>query len=415
MRNSRPRILAILPIFCPSTVISVVKPLIHLHRAGYVTAKITLESLVSQYDIEKADLIILCRNTEPRYAWWLDYVLHKNIPFIYDLDDNFFEIPLDSEMGRYHRAPERIAMLTRYISQANLVRVYSAPLFEKVKTLNTRVEMVVGPVDLDLISPLSTKPNDGMIRLVYATSRRQDELADIFMPALRRLLSEYVGRIEMHFWGCDQPGLHTYPNVHFHPMILDYDRFLRKFSQAGFDIGLAPLWDSVFYRSKTNNKFREYGACRIAGIYSDVDVYSMCVVHGETGLLVPNQPEEWYKAMVRLVEDRHLCERIKNQAQEYVRKHYSHENFEQVWWAQIQRILTDHRDGTAISPLLSGRGLTMSPAPGNRSQNGLLLGRFIRQGFQSIWRVLSKDPESRSYALRQYWNTLKMLLRCKCL
>ena len=81
------------------------------------------------------------------------------------------------------------------------------------------------------------------------------------------------------------------PNVHHHGLICRYDRYLRRFSRGGYDIGLAPLPDDAFYRSKTNNKFREYGASGIAGIYSHNEVYAHCVEHEVSGLLVANETE----------------------------------------------------------------------------------------------------------------------------
>jgi glycosyltransferase involved in cell wall biosynthesis len=415
MVGSRPQVLAILPIFGPSTIMCVVKPFIQLHRAGYIKAKIKLESFVNRRDIEGADLVVFCRNTEPRYAHWLDFVLHRDMPYIYELDDNFFEIPLDAEFGKYHRAPERLALMTRYMSQADLVRVYSEPLVERAQPLNSRVERVVGPVDLSLVSPPLSRPDQARIKLVYATSRSVDKLADIFTPALMRVLDEYSDHVEVHFWGYYPLELRTHRGTHFHPVLLDYDRFLRKFSCAGFDIGLAPLLDDIFYRSKTNNKFREYGASRIAGIYSDVDVYSTCVTNGETGLLVPNQPQAWYDAIVRLIEDYALRDKIKNQAQEYVRQHYSQENFEQVWLTHIQHVLANHPTQAPEDRPLETEKLAMLSEQENGSQKLLNPLRRISKGPKIIYCLVSQSPRAALATLHRYWNTLWILLKIRYL
>ena len=145
----------------------------------------------------------------------------------------------------------------------------------------------------------------GPIRIVYATSRTQDPLCEIFRPALARILSRYGDRVEVHFWGCRVPQLAA-ANVHHHGLVCGYDRYLRRFSRAGYDIGLAPLPDDVFHRSKTNNKFREYGASGIAGVYSANDVYAHCVEHEVSGLLVANDTESWHAALERLIDDEPL-------------------------------------------------------------------------------------------------------------
>ncbi len=385
MSNSPPRVLAILPGFIPSTIMCVVKPFLKLHQDGYIIAKITLERLVSKGDLKWADLVVFCRNTEPKYAHILNYLVTHHRPFIYELDDNFFELPLDSEFGKYHRTPDRLAMLTKYMQSAGLVRVYSNPLLEKAKILNPRVEQVVGPIDLSLIEPPRPARDSNIIKLVYGTSRIQDELSALFAPALARILKEYAGRIEAHFWGAMPPELKGCSGVFYHPVIRNYDRFLRRFSQAGFDIGLAPLPDDVFHRSKTNNKFREYGACRIAGIYSEVEVYSDDVTNGETGILVPNEAEAWYQAMVRLIENQDLREKIKNQARDYVSKHYSQENFEQIWWNQIKWVwATRGAPSVSNSPIYE-----IQPNPAPSSGNNLTrIKRLWQNGFLTNLKML---------------------------
>ncbi len=417
MNDSRPRILAILPGFIPSTIISIVKPLLRLHRVGRITAEITLESLVSRRAIKSADLVVFCRNTEPRYSYIVDLLLARGIPFVYDLDDNLFELPLDSELGRFHRSPERLAMLTHYLTSADLVRVYSEPLLKRALSLNPRTERTFGPVDWSLVSA-STKKT-GKVKIIYATSHIYDDLAEIFTPALSRILKEYGSRVEAHFWGIKPTSLSGFRNVRFQPFVFNYDKFLRCFSKAGFDIGLAPLKDDVFYRSKTNNKFREYGACGIAGIYSEVDVYSSCVTDAETGLLVSNDPEAWYGAIIRLLEDPDLREQIKAQAQEYVRQHYSQEKFEDIWWQQIRKLVTVRYSSPTSTPPVDAisqwQGTKIGRIVSHQDQKKESTHNFIRGKVQKMFRHLQKYGFHLTFVifrryLYDYWMVMKLRL-----
>lgn len=228
-------------------------------------------------------------------------------------------------------------MFTRYLRYASLVRVYSEPLRQRVLAINDKVVKVVPPVDFRHIRP--RRASRGKIKIVYPTSRANDELFSIFLPALEKILNDYDGKIEAYFLGFTPPTLRKHARVHSVPMIWDYPTYLQRFSSAGYDIGLAPLLDDIFHRSKTNNKFREYGACQIAGIYSDVDVYSSCVSQMETGILVPNTTEAWYNAIKLLIEDRALQKKIQLSAYQFVKEHYSQQKFVQEWAEQIQCVL----------------------------------------------------------------------------
>ena len=61
-----PKILAILPALIPSSIILVVEPLIYLLKLRNIELRVRLENFyVRSSDIEWADLIVFCRNTEP--------------------------------------------------------------------------------------------------------------------------------------------------------------------------------------------------------------------------------------------------------------------------------------------------------------------------------------------------------------
>ncbi len=402
---ARPRILAVLPGFIPSTMITVVKPLVNLHRSGRIVARVVLESQAGRNDIGWADAIVFCRNTAPRHAPLLAAARSRGVPLIYDLDDNLFELPPNCEGLSGMRDGSRQAMLEEYLRAAVLVRVYSQPLADRVAALNPRVVQTFAPVDLSLVPPPRTTRPHGPIKIVYATSRTQDALCEIFMPALARILGRYAGRVEAHFWGCRPPSpargcAAALPNIRHHGLICQYDRYLRRFSRAGYDIGLAPLPDDVFYRSKTNNKFREYGASGIAGIYSQNDVYAHCVQHEVSGLLVANDADRWHDAIERLIEDEALRTLIQQQARQYVREHYSQEKFEQLFLEQLHEVLSVSSGPVPVPGASSLVARTPSAAPG-------LFRRLSDQARRSLGTLRRLGP-------RQAWTALRWFVNDRC-
>lgn len=333
-----PKVLVILPAFIPSTQINVVTPLSDLHLLNNINLWIELETTVKNKHIDWCDIVILCRNTEPANAKWLPRLILQKKPFIYDIDDNFFDIE-DTILTEYYKSPERTQMLTEYIKLASCIRVYSEPMREKAFLLNSNTEKMFAPVDFRHILPPKKREKTD-IQIVYATSRFNDQLSEIFVPALQQILAEYKENVSVHFLGFTPKALNKHPLVISIPIRWNYIKYLQAFSSAGYDIGLAPLKNDVFHRSKTNNKFREYGASQIAGIYSNVDVYSSCIQNGETGLLVQNTTTDWYVAIKTLIDSPEQRERIKKNAYMFVKKNYSQEEFSKTWAIQIKQIIS---------------------------------------------------------------------------
>ncbi|MBX3470662.1 MAG: GNAT family N-acetyltransferase [Planctomycetes bacterium] len=335
---ARPRVVAVVPGFIPSVWLCIVRPLGALHRAGAIDLHLTTEWLARPRDLRDADLLVLCRNAEPSGLWLLREARRRGVRVIYDVDDNFFDIAPTSAVGRYYRAPARQAAHASFLRAADLVRTYSRPVEAHARDCNPRVRRVLAPAYLPRRAAAAR--GGGRPRIVYATSRTaEDPLAAVFAPALRRVLDEVGEGVEVTFWGNRPAGLRDRPNVRVRAFEPDYDAFLEAFGGAGFDIGLAPLHDDVFHRSKTNNKYREYGACRVAGIYSAVDVYTDCVEHERTGLLVPNTTEAWAAAILRLVRDPGLRGRIQDEAERHVRAEYAPERYAAGWLEDIREVL----------------------------------------------------------------------------
>ncbi len=208
------------------------------------------------------------------------------------------------------------------------------------------------------------------------------------------------------------------PNVCYHGLICRYDRYLRRFSRGGYDIGLAPLPDEPYYRSKSNNKFREYGACGIAGIYSQNEVYADCVEHEVSGLLVANEASGWHDAIERLIEDEALRAGIRQRAREFVREHYAQEKFDGLFLEQIQAALSPRADLAAVHVAggFSPSDATQAGCLCRTGSSAAAAGRPAVPGF--IGRLCHLARRSRDVLRlgpRQAWTAVRWFLSDRCL
>ncbi len=103
------------------------------------------------------------------------------------------------------------------------------------------------------------------------------------------------------------------PNKSFTPLC-DYDTYLDLLGTS--EISLMPLDDTPFNRAKSDLKFIEAGACRVAALASSV-VYRDTIEHGETGLIF-NDPDEFHRHFLRLSAIPDLALELANNARRMV-------------------------------------------------------------------------------------------------
>ena len=77
-----------------------------------------------------------------------------------------------------------------------------------------------------------------------------------------------------------------------------------------------PLSDTPFNRAKSDLKFIEAGACRVAALASSV-VYGNSIAHGETGLIF-SDPDEFHRQFLRLTAIPDLALRLGDNARRMV-------------------------------------------------------------------------------------------------
>jgi SAM-dependent methyltransferase len=128
----------------------------------------------------------------------------------------------------------------------------------------------------------------------------------------------------------------------------DYDTYMNLL--GGCEISLMPLDDNPFNRAKSDLKFIEAGACRVAGLASHI-VYGDSIEDGVTGLLF-RDAEELQERLMRLIAMPDLARGIGDAARDYVvrERMLAYQVADRIAW---YRALWDRR--TELTTALLGR------------------------------------------------------------
>jgi glycosyltransferase involved in cell wall biosynthesis len=334
------RISVIAP-YTAALAIYIIKPLTELEKQGKV--KLQLYSNMSMYnssteiqaaiplhEVISSDLIVFCRNNQIYFDYLLEETIAHNIPTLYVLDDNFWILP--NYIPGFFSSDRTFQQFERFLRYSRFIWVYNPIVYKNVLQYNSNVQLAIAGIDLQLAKRAFSREIKGQrIKIAYVSSRGpKDSLLNVITPALIKILEKYHNQVELDFWGETPEAFKPHPQVISHAIDYDYDHFLSSISSAGYDIGLAPTFLDDFHLSKTNTKFRDYGACRIAGIYTNSPIYSE-IQDGQTGLLVENTDEAWFNAIERLINENDLRTRIQENAFQYIQERYDQIKMIREW------------------------------------------------------------------------------------
>ncbi len=215
-------------------------------------------------DIATADaLAARCRETGAR--------------LLYDIDDDLLHIPRDHPEAAELRP--RAPTIARMLRNANAVWVSTPGLAEALGPLRTTVRVVPNGLDERLwgTPTVTTRPSATGVRLVFMGTATHGPDWAVVESALARIAAEFDGSTTFDMIGVLGPEkLPTWVN-RLSPRnagAASYPGFVQWLTNVpSWDIGIAPLSDSAFNRSKSAIKTLDYAALGLAVVASDVPAY----------------------------------------------------------------------------------------------------------------------------------------------
>ena len=308
--------------------------------------KIRLADLAER-DLDGDAVPFLVRCGDPVLPPWIELLERQKRPYLYYIDDNFWELAAETPLGQYYRHPGVRKALECSVSNAHRVIANSEVLAAYLQRFTTRTQVLPAFFDFSLIDGVVPEPT-AEFRIGFAGSISRGIDLQLIRGTIEPILDRIPNAV-FEFCGVMPEGVEAGPRIRFFPHTNSYADFIQFQARRNWAVGMAPLRDTPANRAKTDNKYREYGACGIAGVYSDIPPYEGNVRPGVTGLMVGSSGEEWLAAILRLALDVELRTRIGRSAAGHTREKYSVDNVAAVWAACIQDSQRELRRRRAVA------------------------------------------------------------------
>ena len=282
--------------------------------------------------INWADIVVFSRYYNPEFMKLVDAysMATKDMGkvMLYETDDDFFNIP--EHNGVYREASDALPLVKTLMERADGYTTTTKRLGKLLTDYSDKpVFILPNSLELDLFegAEFKERPRTNKIRIGWAGGNTHAlDLVQI-IPAMVQIQKKYP---HVEFVGLGSAGLRdlftTIPSfkVEWHEFTKNVMDYPMKLVELDLDIGLIPLENYEFNFNKSAVKWEEYSAAKMATIYAKIPPYSDAIVDGVTGLGVtdPSSNQEWFDAIVKLVNDVELRVRLARNAHEEIIKNY---------------------------------------------------------------------------------------------
>jgi glycosyltransferase involved in cell wall biosynthesis len=277
------------------------------------------------------------------YDWSFDFFLemqHKHQkPFVVEMDDNYVDVPQWNEA--YHSFKNgsgfrRIGLDS--MRNADALFVTTPHLAETYAEMNDNIYLIENSLDFRGDRKfvgwdnVSVRKHRGT-RIGWIGGRAHFNDLMLIAPALREVLVRNTDATLCLVNSALKPSCEAlgieYPfkdlkNVHYSDHSVAINRYAKFAASFGFDIGIAPLVDCNFNRSKSNLRWLEYSALKIPCVASNIGHYKNSIRNGVDGLLVvPDDLADWVSSLNQLIGQPLMREVIGSNAYKRVKKHFN--------------------------------------------------------------------------------------------
>lgn len=292
----------------------------YLATRGKLEYRAVQELKLRVRDIKWADIVLLGR-LDSWYEYQLTRMARGAGKYIaYILDDDLLNIPPQVRSASNYGQPEIQGYIRGMIDLSDAIISPSPLLLDKYAKGKRAIQ-----IEEPAIDPVEYRPHgkDGPVKIGFAGSiDRIGDIENVLRDALIRVKDAFGDRVRIEFLGA-KPDFAERLGACCEPYIDSYDDYRHTLNALQWDIGLAPMPDTPFHACKHYNKFSEYAAGGVVGVFSNVQPYVRLRGFYDCAVLCENTPEAWIKALGDLINDSDRREECRRKAILCAREHFS--------------------------------------------------------------------------------------------
>ena len=235
---------------------------------------------------------------------------------VYELCDDLGALPPSNPMRAFYRQSNNLLLIKRLAHYCDALQFSSPELKRKYGYLNRKSSVFPNQM---LLAGLPARTQKSGERIVVGWGGSIGHLDDMARIS-ERLIHWIMSRDNVHLYlMCADPIWELFE-------VLPEDR-KRRFATGSLDdyysfvshldIGLAPLEDTAFNRSRSDVKFLEYAACGAVPVVQATGPYLLSVKQGRTGFLF-NTTDELISTLEHLASDASSRIAVSASARQYV-------------------------------------------------------------------------------------------------
>jgi glycosyltransferase involved in cell wall biosynthesis len=245
----------------------------------------------------------------------------RRIGFVWDNDDNFDAIDAkgrpNQKLFSSLRGRRIVANMTALMRMADFVTTPSAGLAEHYRgAVQTEVRVIENFIDAP--TPRDAPSRSEVVVGWVANAEHRTDVERLGLRETFQRVLDHHPNVHLVSIGCglglNSERYHHVREVPFHEL---------RSAIASFDVGIAPIADSAFNRSRSNVKVKEYAALGVPWLASPIGPYAGLGAD-EGGRLVAD--DRWFEELGRFVGDARGRRKLAKKALKWAQRQTIEEN-----------------------------------------------------------------------------------------
>jgi len=282
-----------------------------------------------------SDIIVFLRPTRAEDLLLVYLLRAQGKTIVFSSDDSF--ATLDKKNPSYI-VKKNLHINESFLKISDYAITTTEPLKREFEKINKKVSIIPNLIDFEEVSANYIPHNNKNIRVGLVGSVQTAENAENFLNTLEQIYKKHHNVTFVFFGGEDKKMNHILKqkfsrNAEFvkPSTITEYAKVLASLK---LDIALIPRKDNYFNRCKSNCKYLELSALKIAtiaqGFADGQSPYQTDIIDGENGFIAKNE-NDWGRMLEKVVNDADLRKKLQEESYKLVKDKYDIKNFIFLW------------------------------------------------------------------------------------